>query len=161
MANVFFIGDTHFGHKRICEFEPDYRPFSSVDKHDEELVKRWNSVVRPKDIVWHLGDFSFGDKLPIAARLNGIKRLVMGNHDLRPAAEYLQYFERVFGMVGYKEFLLSHMPVHPDQIYRWKANIHGHMHSKAIADTRYINVSCEQIDLTPISMDELRKKHMV
>ena len=40
-------------------------------------------MVRPKDIVWHLGDFCFSKRnLEIAARLNGNKKLVMGNHDM-------------------------------------------------------------------------------
>lgn len=57
MANTFFIGDTHFGHKGIITFDAvkSYRPFATIEERDEEIVKRWNSVVRKGDLVWHLG----------------------------------------------------------------------------------------------------------
>lgn len=59
---IFFIGDAHFGHKGIINFETtkSFRPFSTIVEHDEELVRRWNSVVKKGDLVWHLGDFCFG-----------------------------------------------------------------------------------------------------
>ena len=34
----FFTADHHFGHKRICQYAG--RPFSSVEEHDEELIRR-------------------------------------------------------------------------------------------------------------------------
>lgn len=171
MAETFFIGDTHFGHKGIITFEAtkQYRPFATVQEHDEELVRRWNSVVRPKDIVWHLGDFCFGRaNLDIAARLNGDKRLILGNHDHYPTAEYLKYFFKVFGAIEVKGMILTHIPVHPDQMKqrRYTHNIHGHLHTNCIMryddimqieveNECYINVSAEQINLTPISLEEL------
>lgn len=175
MANTFFIGDTHFGHKGIITFEATkpFRPFATIEEHDEELVRRWNSVVRKQDLVWHLGDFCFGSRnLAIAGRLNGRKKLVMGNHDTYPSAEYLKYFEKVYGAIGMGEdFLLTHIPVHEDQFERWKYNIHGHTHTGNITrlvspdyfphgeiDKRYICVSAEQVNLTPISLDELRTR---
>ena len=56
MNRVFVIADTHFGHKRVIEFEAAARPFATVEEHDAELVRRWNAVVKPKDTVWHVGD---------------------------------------------------------------------------------------------------------
>lgn len=41
---------------------------------------------------------------------------------------------------------------------RWKYNIHGHLHTNSLPDKRYINVSAEQIDLTPISLAEIRSR---
>lgn len=169
MSETFFIADLHFGHKKIIEFEKEHRPFSTIEEHDEELVRRWNDKVRKIDSVWVLGDFCFGKKnLEIAARLNGTKRLIMGNHDMYPAADYLKYFTRVCGVVEFSGMILSHIPVHPDQLKRYSHNIHGHLHSKIVwhdcgtdeccEDNRYINVSAEQINLTPISFGEIIKE---
>ena len=110
--------------------------------------------------MWHLGDFCFGStNIAIAGRLNGRKKLVMGNHDTYPSADYLKYFEKIYGAVGVGEdFLLTHIPVHESQFERWKYNIHGHLHTHVLADTRYINVSCEQINCTPISIEDIRAK---
>lgn len=156
---TFFIGDTHFGHKGIINFETtkSFRPFSTIVEHDEEFVRHWNSVVKKGDLVWHLGDFCFGSRhIAMAGRLNGRKKLVMGNHDSYPTAEYLKYFEKLYGTIGIdKDFILTHIPVCSEQFERWKYNIHGHLHTHALPDKRYINVSCEQINLTPISLEEI------
>lgn len=48
MIKRFFTSDQHFGDDRFNLF---YRPFTSVEEQNEELIKRWNSVVKPDDIV--------------------------------------------------------------------------------------------------------------
>ena len=156
MSEVFMISDTHFGHKGIITFSATkpFRPFDTIEEHDAELVRRWNSVVGVKDMVFHLGDFCFGKRnIEIAAQLNGNKKLIMGNHDMYGAEDYLKYFTRLFGAVKYKGALLTHMPVHESQFKRYYINIHGHLHANKLDDYRYFNVSCEQIDLTPIPYD--------
>jgi len=164
MSEVFIISDTHFGHRGIISFSETkpFRPFDTIEEHDAELVRRWNSVVGPKDIVWHLGDFCFGKRnIDIAAQLNGSKRLVMGNHDMYGIEGYLKYFDRVFGCSEYKGMIFSHMPVHPNQFPRYYMNVHGHLHTKFVLkddgtrDFRYFNSSCEQINLTPVPLDEI------
>lgn len=161
MSNkIYFIGDTHFSHKNIIKFEGTKaaRAFDTLEEHDEELIDRWNSRVNQRDTVWHLGDFCFGGKqnVAIAGRLNGYKKLVLGNHDHYPTEEYLKYFHKVYGIVEFRGGVLSHAPLHTSQLeHRFKFNIHGHLHHQNIDDERYINVSCEQINLTPISFDEL------
>jgi Predicted phosphoesterase or phosphohydrolase len=170
MPNVFFIGDTHFTHKKIFTFEPEARKFNSVEEHDETLIERWNSVVTKNDTVWHLGDVLFsGHSFPLLARLNGKKKLVLGNHDAAfPVARFAEYFGTIVASTKFDGTILSHIPIHPDQFYRWKANIHGHLHSKVVlvsshnlADIRYVNVSAEQNNLTPISYEDLKKKHPI
>lgn len=165
MSQVFVISDTHFGHRGIINFSETkpFRLFETIEAHDEELVRRWNDVVRTKDIVWHLGDFCFGKKnIEIAGRLNGIKRLVMGNHDTYGTKEYLKYFDRVEGANEYKGMLFTHVPVHPMNLSRYYMNVHGHLHTKNvmtqmdgqyIQDKRYFNASCEQIGLQPIPIE--------
>lgn len=156
MPETFFISDTHFGHEKIISFESVFRPFSTIQEHDEELVYRWNSTVGPNDKVFCLGDFAFGkEALQIAGRLNGDKRLVMGNHDIMPTQEYTKYFTKLYGAFKYNKLLLTHIPVLPDEPGRWKANVHGHLHSRVIANRWYINVSCEQINLTPVPYEYL------
>lgn len=86
MARTFFTSDTHFGHRNLLSAKMHRpRPFSSIEEHDEALIRAWNAVVRPDDIVWHLGDFAYRCDLSYAAgiraRLNGRIRLIRGNHD--------------------------------------------------------------------------------
>lgn len=175
MNNVFFIADTHFCHKNILEYEKENRPFASIKEHDEELIARWNSVVKPNDIVFHLGDFCLGgaaNVIEIGRCLNGRKRLVMGNHDVYILEYYQAVFERIYGSIFYKEFILSHVPLHPDHT-KCMVNIHGHTHSRKVKriieikqypfhdeeyDENYFCVSAEQNNLTPINIQEIRKR---
>ena len=87
-----------------------------------------------------------------------IDKLQKGNHDTANIHTYLKYFTKVYSVLESKGegILLSHYPVHPSQLeYRYKHNVHGHMHSAVIPDKRYLNISCEHTNLAPISHDEV------
>lgn len=156
MRRVFVISDTHFGHANILKYESEHRPFDTIEEHDEKLVELWNKQVAPQDIVWHLGDVALKrSALDIVARLNGEKRLVLGNHDIYPIEDYLKHFKIICGSAVHKGYLLSHMPIHPNQFCRFKGNVHGHTHSKTVGDSRYANVSVENIGLMPLLFDYL------
>lgn len=133
---------------------------------NEKIIDNWNKVVKKFDKVFHLGDFCFGrHNIEIADRLNGQKRLILGNHDCYPVELYAQYFLSVHGAMYWNDCILTHVPVHPDMLLDDRAyfNIHGHLHSKNIElkcppfsnHPQYKNVSCEQNNLTPISADIL------
>jgi calcineurin-like phosphoesterase family protein len=86
----FYTGDTHFGHALMLSETACNRPFSDTREMDEALIRNWNAVVRPYDLVYHLGDFAFGlhdgDRVrSIFARLMGRKILILGNHDHKKA----------------------------------------------------------------------------
>jgi len=168
MSNVFFTADTHFGHAKVLAFESSTRPFTTIEEHDEELIKRWNDRVRPKDIVWHLGDVYFGKTgeglVDLIRRLNGKKHLIRGNHDTLDTAYYVTVFDEIYGVWPKYGFVMSHVPLHPESVDRWGLNVHGHLHSSSIrtddnydVDPRYLCVSVEQHNLAPVSLDEIRK----
>lgn len=80
---TWFTSDTHFGHRRILELGQG-RPFETIEEHDSALASNWNSVVKPEDTVYHLGDVALGPweaGLGTIKGLNGYKRFVPGNHD--------------------------------------------------------------------------------
>ena len=92
--NIFFTSDTHFHHKNIvrgCSAwedrggEQQTRDFDTLEEHDAALVQNINSVVKENDILYHLGDWSFGGLNQIwefRKRLNCKKiHLILGNHD--------------------------------------------------------------------------------
>jgi calcineurin-like phosphoesterase family protein len=179
MSNVFTCGDLHLGHRGITKFlRPDgskERPWDDVEEMNEALIANWNSVVRPKDTVIVLGDFVINrSALPLAARLNGTKELVMGNHDTMRAEEYLVYFKKLHGVKVFDDCVMSHIPLHPASVIpRYKGNVHRHLHSGFVRDfdidevvqgfddfrdPRYICVSMEQINYTPVAWEELKLK---
>lgn len=172
MSNHFLISDTHFGHANIITFKradgSPLRDFKSVEEMDEHMVRCWNSAVNPNDTVYHLGDCVINRRcLPIFHRLNGRKKLIRGNHDLFKLDDYTPYFEDIYGVYVLKDMILSHIPLHPESITkRFGTNVHGHLHSYRVMhktykdkiDPKYYSVCVEQINYTPISLEELRMK---
>lgn len=150
---------------------------------DDDLIARWNAVVRPRDIVWVLGDYALGDPdraLAYLPSLNGRKRLVTGNHDRawvghRSAHRYTgDYLDAGFELVtpwararlAGQDVLLSHFPYTGDHTpkdrfpeYRLpdvgKWLIHGHVHNAWKVNGRQINVGVDVWDYTPVAASAL------
>lgn len=173
MSNIWVISDTHFNHANIMNFTDfsgnKVRDFASVEEMNETMIERWNEVVKPSDKIYHLGDVFFGPKSWIEAnwhRLNGKKRLIVGNHDDIPYIVEKRMFEKVdmWRMFSELNILLTHVPVHNSTLYerRFKdipmVNVHGHIHSNESPAGPYRCVCVEQTDYRPINIDELRIK---
>jgi calcineurin-like phosphoesterase family protein len=164
---VFFVSDTHFDHANFLTFKDDnshpIRVFDSVEHMNETMIANWNAVVRPSDKVYHLGDVTFrvNHFASIAQRLNGQKRLIVGNHDDPKNLELTRWFEKVQLWRIFKDenFVCTHIPIREDQ-FRYKVgfNVHGHIHQNKIDDPRYVNVCVEHTCYTPLSMDEVRDR---
>ena len=164
MRNIFVISDTHWGHANIIQYSN--RPFSSLEEMNEKMIENWNNVVRDQDVVYHLGDVYFsknhGD---FYKRLRGRKRLILGNHDSGKDKLLLDTFQKIVVWRMFPEFrlLLTHVPVHPyamedHSTRKFERNIHGHVHLNSLKDDRYINVSCELINYTPVNIEQYRVK---
>jgi calcineurin-like phosphoesterase family protein len=174
MKNIWVISDTHFNHANILNFKDfsgnKVRPFESVEEMNETMIERWNEVVKPGDKIYHLGDVFFGPKDWIENnwhRLNGKKRLIVGNHDDISYIVGQRMFEKIDMWRMFSEFnlLLTHVPVHNSTLYerRFKnepimpiKNVHGHIHSNPSPDGPYVCACVEQIDYRPINIEELR-----
>lgn len=159
MSRVFMISDLHLGHKAVLKFSKE-RTGETIEEHDEWLRDQWNSVVYKRDLVYVLGDVAMSrDALKMIAEMNGQKTLIMGNHDKYPVQEYLEYFERIRPSPwSYKGFWLSHCPIHPLEL-RGRGNIHGHVHSNPIPDSRYVSVCVEALDGIPKLFTEIKEEY--
>lgn len=159
MSIPYFIGDMHLGHRNVCKYRTQ---FATREMHDETLLINFNSIVRKRDHTYFLGDICFTpEALEMISTLNGSKILILGNHDTQSGTPSMSDLCQVFSggvhsLMKYKEFWLSHAPIHPSEL-RGKVNIHGHVHSNTVRDMRYFNASCENIRMTPISLYEIRK----
>lgn len=80
---VYLTSDSHFCHAKPFVYEE--RGFSSVQEHDETLIKIWNETVPYNATVLHLGDFMLnGSKEQCEQyfnRLNGHIVFLWGNHE--------------------------------------------------------------------------------
>ena len=164
MADKWFISDTHFFHDNIIKY--CNRPFADAEEMNETMVQRWNERVKPGDKVYHLGDVGLGfkgDESKIAAllgRLNGQKRLIVGNHDNLKSPTLHRHFHKIELWKGFKDggFTCVHIPLGLDQLRDGTACVHGHIHDKLMNKPGYVNVCVEQIDYAPLHMDELLKR---
>lgn len=153
---LWFVSDTHFGHANIINY--CQRPFASTEEMDEAMIERWNAVVRPSDHIYHLGDVAMrkADLLRVMPRLVGHKRLVRGNHDIFPTKEYLKFFDEIHGVRVFDRMVFSHFPLHPTSIERFAGNIHGHIHELEAFSLSHVNISVEQTNYTPITLDQVK-----
>lgn len=182
MATIWFSSDHHFHHANIIKYAS--RPFRDVREMDEFLVEQHNIYVQPQDHWYCLGDVTMerdgqGRGLEILRRMNGHKRLIMGNHDHYPVQRYLHYFEKVMAMNRIEDLWFTHVPVHPENLGTCHANVHGHIHQnpspppvsrsqrkwdggprKELVErlVPYINVSVEAINYHPVDLDWLKEK---
>lgn len=160
--SVLFISDLHLGHKSIIKWrlKPDGSKFESVEEHDELIVDSYNSVVTKRSAVWVLGDVCFNaDGLKSLSRLKGIKHLVLGNHDRYLRTNHLKTFNKICGMVAYKnKYVLTHAPLHPNSVRpRFEYNFHGHIHNTPAFGEEYRNVCVEMVGFAPVSLEEVLK----
>jgi len=162
MSVVRVIADLHFGHKNMAH----RRGFQDEFYMNEHIVEKWNSVVSKRDVTYIPGDITMekSSEYYWLDRLNGIKKVILGNHDMpQHVTELLKYVNSVCSMQYMKiddvGIILTHAPIHPCELaYRYKLNIHGHVHENTLEDQRYINVSAEAIDYTPRLLTELIKE---
>lgn len=141
------------------------RPWDSPQDMDEEMVKRWNSVVKPNDKVYHLGDVVINRKaLSILSRLNGDKVLIKGNHDIFKLEDYTPYFRDIRAYHVMDGKILSHIPIYRDGLNRFGTNIHGHLHDRRVmdstgylVDTKYYSVCVELHNFTPVLFEDVLK----
>jgi len=136
--NRFWTSDTHFFHRNVLKFCRHTRLGDTVEEMNEILIQNWNENVKPMDIVYHLGDFSFGKKEQteeILKRLNGQIHLIRGNHDnqfdsslknyLTWHGDYKEITKKVLG----EQVCMMHYPIEA-----WKNQdygsimLHGHLH---------------------------------
>ena len=171
MGKNFYISDLHFGHKNILAF--DNRPFKDTAEHDRAIIERWNSAVGIEDSVWILGDFSWYPAMKtieIYKQLNGIKHLVIGNHDhklLRNRDVQALFTE----IVPYKEIdfgnnngvVLCHYPIpcfnHHYNSFEWNMMERVKYEMTALYDKpcNMYNVGCmiPYMDYTPRTLEEI------
>src|SRR6266568_4000161 len=182
----FWTADHHFGHANIIKFAD--RPFADVDDMNEALIYQWNETVSPEDTVMILGDLVMGhaeETLKLIPRLNGMKKLIAGNHDRVFADNTLPgYVERwqpkyeaagleiiSHGEVAYADFYghkvsASHFPYdaderHGDRFAQWHPAdegdwlFHGHVHGAWKVRNRQINVGVDVWNYKPVSDQQL------
>ena len=181
MPKVYIISDCHFGHFNIINLAD--RPFKDISGMAEAIIRNWNEAVLSEDIVYFLGDFAMGrhgleSDTEIFNRLNGHKKMILGNHDRHfnayqgdskvfkikgndLAIDYWRTvgFEEVFAqpIVLDNYFILSHEPINGLMKGQIFANIHGHTHNVSMTGGNYFNASVEVNNYRPVDFEYIKE----
>ena len=176
MNEIFFTSDTHFGHGKNFLFEP--RGFSSVEEMNETIIENWNKVVKPGDIVYHLGDTMLNDNtagLECFKRLNGQIFLIYGNHETDARKNLLFTDDRTRHKMlggwyawlikyGKLSIYMSHYPTltaNYDEKYfsQHVLSLHGHTHQRTNwldpKNPFLYHVGLDSHNNTPVHIDEV------
>lgn len=160
--NVWIWSDIHFGHKNIIKYSG--RPFPNVDLMNKCLVGNYINVVQENDIVFWLGDITFGDVQGInklLSQLPGHKIHIIGNHDMDSKGKLnnLKFDEQYSCLVidiedvdTEYQLLLTHYPL--DIVPERCVNVHGHIHQHTLMPYN-INVCVEHTNYTPKHMKQV------
>lgn len=130
-TELFVTSDTHFGHKKILEYQPN-RDFCTLEGHNQYLINKWNTTVPETATIFHLGDFIFYEKdFNIISRLNGNIILIKGNHDHNTKKLNIPVYEYLKVNYGGINIVLMHYPLHDwEQCNHGSLHFHGHTHGR-------------------------------
>lgn len=182
MKKIWFTSDTHFGHKNIVlgtttwavDRRGGCRVFDTVEEHDQTIVDNFNSLVKPDDILYHMGDWSFGGHENIKKYRNLVKckniHLILGNHDQHivprdspyrgcfSSVHYVNNFSIKWdgGQLGKTKFFLSHYSHQVwENSHHGTIHLFGHSHGTLSGIGRSMDVGVDTHNFYPYSLDEI------
>jgi calcineurin-like phosphoesterase family protein len=129
---VYLISDTHFNHANIATYCDRPSDFTA------RIVKNWQQIIKPEDLIIHLGDVFMGPTegwKAIYPNLPGRKLLVRGNHDRQRSLTWWMKngFDGAVDCMMFRGVWLTHEPAprlpFPSQGGGSVLNIHGHLHN--------------------------------
>lgn len=165
---IYFWSDTHFGHDK--DFIWKERGYENVEEMNEDLVKKWNDIVKDDDIVYFLGDVIMGDitNMRYLDRLNGHINIILGNHCTEKRQEYYNQYSPNVDSVKYADlikygkyhFYLSHYPTlcgnHEEKHAPWCLCGHTHTKDKYLdMDKRCYHVEVDAHPEGPVSIETI------
>ena len=157
--SVMLSSDFHFGHKSILKYRPQ---FKTIEQHDNAILTEMSKLTK-RDVLYVLGDFLFDcdnfewyltqiSKMPLRIKL------VLGNHDSRElySQKIAQNIEIQLPLFSYKNYWISHCPIHPQEIRGRIKNIHGHLHYAVLEDDMYFDVGLDKNDFKFVDFEYIK-----
>ncbi|MCJ2048803.1 metallophosphoesterase family protein [Methylobacterium sp. J-070] len=162
-GRVLFSADHHLNHAgviRMCR-----RPFASVEEMNGFLIEAWNSVVRPNDTVFHLGDFAMGASPEQCAgffgALRGRKHFIVGNHDKARVTSlaWESVSERATVDTGGHRLVLDHYPLRAwNGVFRGALHLHGHTHGSLSGTSQSCDVGVDCWAYRPVALPDILER---
>jgi len=165
--NTYLTSDPHYGHANIIKY--CNRPFKDVAEMNEQLIANWNGTVGRDDMVYVLGDMFFCDvdkARAILHRLNGKKRLVLGNHDklIRREPTLQALFDKILPdlheeTINGVRVVMCHYPLLTwNKAAHGSIMCHGHQHNHnpiSRPDRRCYDVGVDANGYRPVKLENI------
>jgi calcineurin-like phosphoesterase family protein len=179
---LFFTSDTHYSHKNICRATTEWkdaddktRDFKSLNHMNDTIVNNINRMVGEDDILFHLGDWSFGGFEKIQELRDRIVckniHLILGNHDhhierdkndirslFSSVNHYLDLnvYDSNFGKFAQNRFILMHYPIASwHDMNEGVMHLHGHVHlppHQTVGQGKSMDVGMDGAGMEVVSM---------
>lgn len=156
----YFTSDPHLGHKNILNFRPQ---FSTIEEHDNAFFGEIAKLTK-RDILYILGDFLFDcedfDKyLERISKFPCRIKLVLGNHDsLKLYSQTIaKNIEVQLPLFSFKNYWVSHCPIHPQELRSRIGNLHGHLHYAPLDDKRYFDVGLDKNNFKFVDFEDIKQ----
>lgn len=179
---IWFTSDTHYSHTNICRGVTRWknatevtRDFQNVPNMNYAIVSSINEHVQQDDILFHLGDWSFGGYEQIEEFRSKIIckniHLILGNHDEHIAKNQFGIQDLFSSVSLYKEMtiqsgndsmdlVLMHYPIQSwNNLTKGAVHLHGHVHlphNKKLGRGRMLDVGVDGNDLKPYSFKDIQ-----
>jgi len=175
---LYFTSDTHFGSERTLELSK--RPFDSVEQMDKTILENFNKILKPDDVLYHLGDFGDYDKInyfpcPVV--------LIPGNYERKDIKEkfngddeaFIAFLNKVgfrFGVIrddhkviekfiaddkggyDYMHLWCCHEPSKCNKDPKY-FNLYGHIHGRQMIRHYGMDVGVDCHHFRPVSSDDV------
>lgn len=174
MSNIFFSSDWHFFHKKIHDFCPNTRRGDSPEAMTELILANIDEQTQPGDVLYNLGDVSFGTTEQTSKALSDIKsmgikhHLIMGNHDKRIRSDnslqslFSSVQDKLVVSSGKQSVVMSHIPFASgmwDAAHYDSWHFFGHAHGSYTQPGKCMDVGIDARptgDMKLWSFDELK-----
>lgn len=157
---IYIIGDLHFNEPGITKVDGAKYTFDCEDRRNAYIINKWNSIADRNDTVFINGDIGV-NLVDIIPRLNGIKNLIIGNHDIINPRGYMEIgFNNVYDhpIVLDDFYIISHEPMYVSEQSPY-ANIFAHVHNnptyKTLSSRSFCTSGCRH-DYAPISFEKIK-----
>ena len=179
----WIMSDSHFCHENLLTFagrdgKTPARQFDNAMQMNECIIQGIVDMVKPGDVLWHLGDVLFGKAeqqrwfSETWPKVTGAisTRLILGNHD---QGKYMcRFFDHVHAYKDWKAgrlsddvgIGLSHKPLHEDSLYHHHrdrppmVNVHGHIHHRPAPSGLHLVICPEHVGYRPVNMENILEK---
>lgn len=174
---TYFTSDTHWNHKNIVrgttgwgETNQRCRDFDTLEEHNTQIIQNINKLVGYSDVLYHLGDWSFGGFDSIKKFRDQLHcrtiHLIYGNHDhhiernkdgCQSLFASVQYYKELGGVGAH--IILSHYAMRVwNESHHGAWMLFGHSHGTLKDDYLYktMDVGMDTNDLKPYHFSEIQ-----